>query len=145
MPASQLFPLALELCVKRDNQNIRRFVFGLSSLISKDPWRILTSEESSYSLFKWILVPSSTMVRTLGFQPGKFGSTPNGTTKDRYSNKYLCKFILGITRRKTYLVNMLRQLNGLEQRSSKAQVEGSTPSRSTIFGAFLRCGNSGRE
>jgi len=27
------------------------------------------------------MVPSSTMVRTLGFQPGKFSSTPNGTTK----------------------------------------------------------------
>lgn len=26
------------------------------------------------------MVPSSTMDRTLGFQPGKFGSTPNGTT-----------------------------------------------------------------
>ena len=26
------------------------------------------------------LVPSSTLVRTVGFERGKFGSTPNGTT-----------------------------------------------------------------
>jgi hypothetical protein len=54
------------------------------------------------------MVPSSTMVRTLGFQPGKFGSTPNGTTKDRYSNKYLCKFIFGNNTQKNLSCNMLR-------------------------------------
>lgn len=44
------------------------------------------------------MVPSSTMVRTLGFQPGKFGSTPNGTTSG--NNEILlfraCDFLPGL-------------------------------------------------
>ena len=53
------------------------FIFDLSI---KTPRSWSEVENWKFGFLRLTMVPSSTMVRTLGFQPGKFGSTPNGTT-----------------------------------------------------------------